>query len=82
MQNIPDKGVSSFHHYLRADATVTGLTGSARESQVKKREKVRLIEGHSRFGKSLPTIAKSLRIRPTIHPAFPLLQELQTGTLW
>jgi hypothetical protein len=33
MQNIPDKGVSHLHHYLQADATVTGLTGVAHESQ-------------------------------------------------
>jgi hypothetical protein len=33
MQNLPDKGVSRFHHYLQADTTVTGLTGMAHESQ-------------------------------------------------
>jgi hypothetical protein len=27
MQNLPDKGVSGFDHYLQADSTVTGLTG-------------------------------------------------------
>jgi hypothetical protein len=33
MQNLPDKGVIGFHHYLRADTTVTGLTGMAHENQ-------------------------------------------------
>jgi hypothetical protein len=33
MQNLPDKGVSRFHHYLQADTRVTGLTGLAQESQ-------------------------------------------------
>jgi hypothetical protein len=36
MQNIPDKGVSLFHHYLQADSTVTGLTRMAHESQGQK----------------------------------------------
>jgi hypothetical protein len=26
MQNLPDKGVSGFDHYLQADRTVIGLT--------------------------------------------------------
>jgi hypothetical protein len=33
MQNLPDKGVSDSPHYLKADYTVTGLTGMVRESQ-------------------------------------------------
>jgi len=28
MQNIPDKGVSGTSHYLQAEYTVTGLSGS------------------------------------------------------
>jgi len=28
MQNIPDKGVSGASHYLKAEYTVTGLSGS------------------------------------------------------
>jgi hypothetical protein len=35
MQNLPDKGVSGFDHYLQADRTVTGLTGIVPESQGK-----------------------------------------------
>jgi hypothetical protein len=35
MQNLPDKGVSGFNHYLQADRTVTGLTGIVPESQGK-----------------------------------------------
>jgi hypothetical protein len=35
MQNLPDKGVSGFDHYLQADRTVTGLSGTVYESQEK-----------------------------------------------
>jgi hypothetical protein len=33
MQNLPDKGVGGFLHYLLADYTVTLLTQSVHESQ-------------------------------------------------
>jgi hypothetical protein len=33
MQNLPDKGVSRFAHYLPADSRFTGLTDSVSQSQ-------------------------------------------------
>jgi hypothetical protein len=38
MQNLPDKGVSGSLYYLRADSTVTGLTGMVLEVKVERRE--------------------------------------------
>jgi len=48
MQNLPDKGLSRFHHYLQADTTGTGLTGMAHGSQGKRRGKSKAISilGH------------------------------------
>ena len=38
MQNLPDKGVSGSLYYLRANSTVTGLTGMVLEVKVERRE--------------------------------------------
>jgi hypothetical protein len=52
MQNLPDKGVSESSHYLLADCTVTGLTGSVHESQGKSGGELDKSRGISHFGRS------------------------------
>jgi hypothetical protein len=65
MQNIPDKGVSHLHHYLQADATVTGLTGVAHESQGERWGKSKGVSnlGHG-MTESLGTTIDAVKIPP------------------
>jgi hypothetical protein len=62
MQNIPDKGVSRSRRYLKADDTVTGLTGMAHESQGQSGRKS---EGVSILGHGVAEIA--IRARETFY---------------
>ena len=60
MQNLPDKGVSGFDHYLQADRTVTGLTGIVPESQGERRGRSKGISilGHG-MTENLRVVAES-----------------------